>query len=96
MQGEPVVLGLMLFSAIPSVLIMPFAHGLMPVYAGEVFDVGPGTLGLLMSAVGAGSLIGTLVLASIGELKQRGRVIVISIAFTGHLPFPSSPVARPA
>lgn len=81
-KSEPLVMGLMMFGAIPAVLIMPFAHGLLPVYTGEVYNVGPAKLGLLMSAIGAGSLLGTLVIASIGDVRHKGKVIVASLALT--------------
>ena len=79
-RDTPVVLGLMLFGFLPTVLISPFLHGLIPVYAAEVYDVGPATLGLLMSAVGAGFLTGTLVLASIGDVPHKGVMILGCIA----------------
>ncbi|MCY4578483.1 MAG: MFS transporter, partial [Chloroflexi bacterium] len=79
-RDTPVVLGLMLFGFLPTVLISPFLHGLIPVYAAEVYDVGPATLGLLMSAVGAGFLTGTLLLASIGDVPHKGLMILGCIA----------------
>ena len=65
---------------IPSVLVSPFLHGLIPVYAAEVYEVGPATLGLLMSSVGAGFLTGTLVLASLGDVQRKGLMIMGCIA----------------
>ena len=79
-RETPVIFGLLLFGFLPSVLISPFLHGLIPVYAAEVYDVGPATLGLLMSAVGAGFLIGTLLLASIGDVPHKGVMILGCIA----------------
>ena len=79
-RETPVVLGLMMLGFIPSVLVSPFLHGLIPVYAAEVYEVGPVTLGLLMSAVGAGFLTGTLVLASLGDVQRKGLMIMGCIA----------------
>ncbi len=79
-RERPVVLGLLLFGFLPTMLVSPFLYGLIPVYAVEVFAVGPATLGLLMSAVGAGFLIGTLALASIGDTRHKGWMILGSIA----------------
>lgn len=79
-RDTPVVLGLLLFGFLPTVLISPFLHGLIPVYAAEVYDVGPATLGLLMSAVGAGFLTGTLLLASLGDIPRKGLMIMGCIA----------------
>lgn len=79
-REHSVVLGLLLFGFLPAVLVSPFMHGLIPVYAAEVFDVGPTRLGLLMSAVGAGFVIGTLALASVGDVARKGWIIFGSIA----------------
>ena len=79
-RENTVVLGLLLLGFIPAVLVSPFMHGLIPVYAAEVYDVGPATLGLLMSAVGAGFLTGTLTLASLGDIPRKGLMIMGCIA----------------
>ena len=79
-RENAVVLGLLLLGFIPAVLVSPFLHGLIPVYAAEVYEVGPATLGLLMSAVGAGFLTGTLTLASLGDIQRKGLMIMGCIA----------------
>ncbi len=79
-RENAVVLGLLLLGFIPAVLVSPFLHGLIPVYAAEVYKVGPATLGLLMSAVGAGFLTGTLALASLGDIRRKGLMIMGCIA----------------
>lgn len=75
-RENTVVLGLLLLGFIPAVLVSPFLHGLIPVYAAEVYEVGPATLGLLMSAVGAGFLTGTLLIASLGNIRRKGLMIM--------------------
>ena len=73
--GEPVLIGLFTLTAMPALLVMPSIQGLMPVYAAEVFHVDAKGLGLLMSAVGAGSTLGTFVLASKGRFRREERRI---------------------
>ena len=82
-RGEPAILLLLVIGIIPPLFVFPFVNALMPVYASEVYDTGSIGLGLLLSSVGAGSAIGTLVLASFGEIKFKGRLIVGGIAVTG-------------
>lgn len=53
---------------------------LMPVFAKEVLGGGPKTLGFLMTAVGAGALIGTLYLASRKGMLKLGPIIPIASA----------------
>ena len=64
----------------PALLVMPSIQGLMPVYAAEVFHVDSKGLGLLMSAVGAGSTLGTFVLASKGDIGSKNVVVLVSIS----------------
>ena len=78
-KGEPMILSLMVIGGTPSILVIPFVHGLMPVYAAEVFDVGAPGLGLLLAAIGAGSAIGSIGLASLGDIHRTGRIIIGSL-----------------
>ena len=82
-RGELVIVGILLFAVVPPVLVMPFVQGLMPVFAAEVFEVGPTGLGLLLAAIGVGSVIATVILASIGEVESKGRLILFSIVIMG-------------
>ena len=77
--NQPVILMLFALTALPAVLVMPSIQGLMPVYAAEVFGVDARGLGLLLSAVGAGSTLGSFALASIGDLRAKGAAIVVSV-----------------
>ena len=76
---QPLLIGLFTLTAMPALLVMPSIQGLMPVYAAEVFKVDAKGLGLLLSAVGAGSTIGTLVLASKGEIQAKNIVVLSAV-----------------
>ena len=78
--NEPVLIGLFALAATVVLLAMPLIHGLMPVYAAEVFHVDARGLGLLMSAAGAGSTLGTFVLASMGDIRAKHVLVLASIA----------------
>ena len=81
-RTEPVLLGLMLFAVIPAVMVAPFSDGLMPVYAAEVFGVDSTGLGILLSALGAGSTIGNFVLASLRDVRHRGILLIGIVSIT--------------
>jgi predicted MFS family arabinose efflux permease len=49
---------------------------LLPVFARDVFQVGPDGYGLLMSATGVGSVVGALGVASLREVRD-GRLLVV-------------------
>lgn len=52
---------------------------LMPIFANTVLGVGVKGLGVLMSGVGFGALFGALVLARLGDFRNKGRFLVWSI-----------------
>ena len=81
-SSAPLLLGIFALTALPALLIMPSVNGLMPVYAAEVFDVDAKGLGLLVSAFGAGSTLGTFALASLGDIKAKGVAILCGITIT--------------
>ncbi len=77
--SQPLLIGLFTLTAMPALLIMPSIQGLMPVYAAEVFKVDAKGLGLLLSAIGAGSTVGTFVLASMGDIRAKN-IVMLSAA----------------
>ena len=93
-KGEPVLLPVVLMGAATYLLIVPTVHALMPVYASEVFKVGPAGLGLMMSALGLGATLGTLLLASIGEVRYKGRFMLgcLALVAVAALAFSRIPV----
>ena len=82
-RGQPVIQGMFLLGTIHTVFAIPFIIGLMPVYATEVFGVGPTGLGLLLSTTGAGGVAGTFVLASLGDVRRKGLVGMAAMAVAG-------------
>ena len=60
-------------------ILIPFTSGLFPVYIKKVFDLGATELGLLLALIGVGSIIGTIGLASLGDLKRPGVFVALSI-----------------
>ena len=85
--NTPLLLGLFALNAMPAMLIMPSVNGLMPVYAAEVFEVDAKGLGLLISAFGAGSTLGTFALASLGDIKAKGIALICGIIVTAVTTF---------
>ena len=78
---QPTLLGLMLIALVPTVFTTPINLGLLPVFAKEVLHVESDGLGVLYSAQGVGAVIGTLVIASMGNFARKG--LLLAIAATG-------------
>ena len=55
----------------------------MPIYAKDIYGGGPHTLGLLLSAAGAGALASTTYLAGRDTIRGLGRVIALAAATAG-------------
>jgi MFS family permease len=56
---------------------------LLPAWGREVMDLQPKGIGILMMVMGAGSLMGTLILASLRNLNKRGTYLLINGIFWG-------------
>ncbi|HXS99230.1 MAG TPA: MFS transporter [Elusimicrobiota bacterium] len=56
---------------------------LIPIFAGKILGGGPHTLGLLMTASGAGALLAALWLASLRSIARLSRAILVSTAGFG-------------
>ena len=77
MRDERIVLGLLVMGLVP--MTFGFAPSfLAPAFNKEVLDGGPETLGYLLTAMGVGSLIGTLSLARMGDIGGKGKVLFVA------------------
>jgi predicted MFS family arabinose efflux permease len=80
-RGNAIVFALLSLAFAPVLLGMPY-QTLMPVFAEDVFEVGPGGLGVLMAANGLGALLGSLMVASISGYRRRGMLqVALGIIF---------------
>ncbi len=81
LRTNPVVSTLLLLTVAPMLLGMPYQQ-LMPVFAEDVFEVGPRGLGLLLTINGIGALAGALTMASITRVQRRGLLqMMLGITF---------------
>ncbi len=66
---------LLILSIGPVVLGTPYVN-FLPVFQEEVFHVGPTELGWMMSIVGAGAVIGALIVAFLGKYRRKGLILM--------------------
>lgn len=52
---------------------------MLPLFARQVLHAGPSELGFLFSAAGAGTVVSALIVASLGDLRRKGRLLLWSI-----------------
>jgi predicted MFS family arabinose efflux permease len=71
-RSEPTTLAFLLMSWVLPLFIIPNFNALPPIYAKDVFAGGPDTLGMLLSAVGIGGIVGGFVTSALGKIERRG------------------------
>ena len=77
-----VILLLLLLSLATMVLAMPIRF-ILPIFAKDVFLVGPGGLGSMMTAIGVGAFAGALFIASMGKVARRGFALAVGGIVSG-------------
>ena len=89
---NPALRGILLVTVIINFFVAPYFQ-LTPVFARDIFDVGPGLLGLISGMDGFGALIGAFILASLIGLSRLGVVFAVgSVVFAiGVLFFSQAP-----
>lgn len=97
LRSSAVLITLLGMGFIAAFLGMPY-QTLMTVFAERVFHAGPGGLGILMAASGAGAFAGSLVVAALSRasrpaLLQVGFGVGFGLALVGFALSPSLPVA---
>jgi predicted MFS family arabinose efflux permease len=95
---DPVARIMLLLGLANAFLLIPSCSALMPVFAVKVFATGPAGLGLLLSAVGAGGVIGGVVAAWCQRFDRAGlmqtfALLTFSAALVGFALSPNAVVA---
>lgn len=84
-KNEPTLRVLMLFSVVPMMLGMPF-QTLLVVFAEDVWNTGERGLGFLNAAAGFGGVLGSFLVAFLGDIKRPLRLMIAGMfGFTGTL-----------
>jgi MFS family permease len=78
--SDPVARMMVVLGLVPPLLLIPSIGALMPVFAADVFKSGPEGLGLMLSAVGVGGIIGGLVAAWTARYDHAGLVQMLALA----------------
>jgi MFS family permease len=73
----PTMIPLLALVFVRGFLAMPY-RTMMPKYARDVMALDASGLGILLSAPGVGSLISSLVMASLGDFRGKGKLLLIS------------------
>ena len=77
MREERLILGLLVLGFVPMTFGFS-ASFLLPAFNKDVIGGGPEDLGLMMTAMGAGALVGALTLAHLGDIGGKGRMMFVA------------------
>ncbi|MDB5864233.1 MAG: hypothetical protein JWO70_2039 [Betaproteobacteria bacterium] len=77
---DPVARMMIVLGLVPPLLLIPSFSALMPVFAADIFKSGPEGLGLLLSAVGVGGILGGLISAWTARYDQTGLIQTLALA----------------
>ncbi len=96
---DPVARVMVVLGLVPPLLLIPCFSALMPIFAADVFKSGPEGLGVMLSAVGAGGILGGVAAAWATRFRSERtrssagarRVCSVSVrlrdlAFASHMP----------
>jgi MFS transporter, DHA1 family, staphyloferrin A biosynthesis exporter len=67
---------------VPTILAFPYM-ALMPIFARDVLGYGSEGLGLMGTAVGVGAVIGTLTMASLNNVQNKGKIMLTAVFLLG-------------
>lgn len=80
---ENTVVGWLVVLGLVPVVFSLANQTMAPIFAKEVLDLGPGGVGLLLSAPGIGSILATIVVASAGDIPHKGLISMAGILVMG-------------
>jgi len=76
-RHAPALSSFIFMVAVTSLFSIPYI-ALMPIFARDILNVGAKGLGVLMGSAGIGALIGALTLATVGSVRRKGLVALVS------------------
>lgn len=76
------LLALMVMAFAPILFGMPYQM-LLPIFAKDVFGVGSLGYGVLNTLAGAGALVGSLAIASLGDFRRKGMLLLVTALVFG-------------
>lgn len=81
-RHNAVVMALLLLALIPMFFGNPF-QSLVPMFADEVLQSGSQGAGILLGALGAGSMVSMIVLAFLPPIQRAGRLVIVTATLFG-------------
>ena len=81
--ADPVARVTFVLGLVPPLFLIPVFAALMPIFAADIFNAGPEGLGLMLSAVGVGGIVGGVFAAWTTRYDRTGLVMTIALVVFG-------------
>lgn len=76
---DPVVRVMLLLNFLTGFLLIPTFAALLPIFAADIFQVGPQGLGLMLGAVGVGSILGSALATFLSRFDRAGMLQTLCV-----------------
>jgi len=81
--GNRLAVAVLLVTLAANVFLWPVYQSFMPVFAAESFGLDAAGLGALLTCAGIGGLVGSLVIATLGDFRSKGALFVLGTTVWG-------------
>lgn len=85
LSRQRLAVAVLLVTLTANTMLWPVHQGFLPVFASDVLSLDATGLGLLLTCAGAGGLLGSLVIAGLGDFRFKGGTFVLGTALWGLL-----------
>ncbi len=82
LKQNPLLLAVVFIGIAPAMVGQPYQY-LLPIFALEIYHVGPQGLGMLTATAGVGALFGALMLVAMGNVHRMGVLMLAGLATYG-------------
>lgn len=79
-RGSRLIAAVLLVTLAANIFLWPVYQAFMPVFAKDILNLGPSGLGLLLMCSGIGGLLGSVVIALMGDFRYKGGIFVFGTA----------------
>ncbi|MFD6136124.1 MFS transporter [Isoptericola sp. NPDC060257] len=83
LAGNRLAVAVLLVTLAANIFLWPVFQSFMPVFAAESFGLDAAGLGALLTCAGVGGLVGSLVIAALGDFRSKGALFVLGTTVWG-------------
>jgi predicted MFS family arabinose efflux permease len=78
-KNDRALLALIFLAALANLLLFPYWYTLMPMFARDIFNMGPTGFGQLMASIGLGYTIGSFAIGALPHTLNKGQLVIVTM-----------------